>query len=171
MEKLLDKISHYEIVNNIIPGAIYIFILKNYCGINLLTSEWFYDIIQFYFFGVVISRIGSVIIEPICKKIKLVKYCSHADYIIASKNDDLIVTMSTINNMYRSLCTVFFSSLITKLYIVEIHNHNISTDIARTILIIFLLATFLLAYRKQVKHITNRIYTAKEINTKLKGGN
>lgn len=36
----------------------------------------------------VTSRIGSIIVEPVCKKFKIVKYVEYKDYVNVCKKDE-----------------------------------------------------------------------------------
>lgn len=40
-------------------------------NINIVSDNWFERLIVFYFVGMVLSRIGSIIIEPIMEKLKI----------------------------------------------------------------------------------------------------
>lgn len=107
MEKLLaqivEKISSYNIVNNLYPGILFVYVLKIMFETDLLLNNWFENLIVFYFVGMVLSRIGSIIIEPVMKKIKIIKYAPYQDYVKASSIDPLVATLSETNNTYRTL--------------------------------------------------------------------
>ena len=111
MEKLLaqivEKISSYNIVNNLYPGILFVYVLKIMFGTDLLLNNWFENLIVFYFVGMVLSRIGSIIIEPVMKKIKIIKYAPYQDYVKASSIDPLVATLSETNNTYRTLLSTF----------------------------------------------------------------
>lgn len=86
LKQIVGKISSYNIFNNLYPGILFCYVLKIVLDINLLSNNWFENLILFYFAGMVISRIGSVIIEPIMKKIKIKKnYCCNLRYILIMK--------------------------------------------------------------------------------------
>lgn len=74
MEKILaqivEKISSYNIVNNLYPGILFVYVLKIMFGTNLLSNNWVENLIVFYFVGMVLSRIGSIVIELIMKKLR-----------------------------------------------------------------------------------------------------
>ena len=102
MEKLLaqivEKISSYNIVNNLYPGILFVYVLKIMFETDLLLNNWFENLIVFYFVGMVLSRIGSIIIEPVMKKIKIIKYAPYQDYVKASSIDPLVATLSETND-------------------------------------------------------------------------
>ena len=64
LAQIVEKISSYNIVNNLYPGILFVYVLKIMFGTNLLSNNWFENLIVFYFVGMVLSRIGSIIIEP-----------------------------------------------------------------------------------------------------------
>ena len=103
LKQIVEKISSYNIFNNLYPGILFIYLLKFIFEINLLSDNWLENLIVFYFVGMVLSRIGSIIIEPIMKKIKLIKYAPYSDYVKASSIEPLVDTLSEVNNTYRTL--------------------------------------------------------------------
>lgn len=71
LKQIVGRISSYNLFNNLYPGVIFCYLLKAILGINIISDNWFENLILFYFIGMVISRIGSVIIEPLMKKIRI----------------------------------------------------------------------------------------------------
>jgi len=109
----------------------------------------------YYFLGLIISRIGSVLVEPVLKKVGFVEFSSYQDYISASKKDGLFPTLSEANNMYRTFVSLF-------LYLLRVYDWMASKlpvfkewEIA--ILVIGLFALFLLSYKKQTAYISKRV--------------
>ncbi|EPN8209861.1 phosphohistidine phosphatase, partial [Yersinia enterocolitica] len=74
MESLFEKISAYNIFNNIIPGAVFCYFFNLFFSVNLGGDGTAYNLCLFYFWGVFVSRIGSLLIEMLAIKIKFVKY-------------------------------------------------------------------------------------------------
>jgi hypothetical protein len=48
-------------------------------GIDVLSSSAIELLFIYYFAGVIISRFGSIVVEPISIKLGVVKYASHHD--------------------------------------------------------------------------------------------
>lgn len=70
MESLIEKLSRYHILNNLIPGIIFICLL-NILNIFVIDMDSITQLLFIgYFSGMTLSRIGSVIIEPFLKKNK-----------------------------------------------------------------------------------------------------
>ena len=156
MEQIIDilikSFSRYELLNNLIPGIILCFILK--CiGYEITDDDWFINIVLYYFVGLVNGRISSLVLEPLCKTISLVKWRSYSSYNKAKNKRPNIVTLQEIANMYRSLASVFVIALCALLY-KHISNHYICLDDNDYWIIwLVLLALFLFSYRKQVSYI------------------
>lgn len=157
MEKFFDKLSSYNFLNNMFPGAVSCFLISIYWNKNLVGSNVVESIFMYYFVGMVVSRTGSVVIEPFCKKIKWVKFSDYNSYIVASKNDNKIEVLSETNNTFRTMLAMCLLLLIGKLYFyvcsmvwfIKIAEVEISL-LALTIL-------FACSYRKQTKYIKDRV--------------
>jgi uncharacterized membrane protein len=105
----------------------------------------------------IISRIGSLIVEPLLKKIKIIEFSNYKKFITASSIDDKVELFSEINNMYRT----FLSMLIILLIIVIYENTPMLFELSHTtkfvIVLLSLIILFLLSYRKQTEYINKRI--------------
>ena len=116
----------------------------------------------YYFLGLVVSRFGSLVIEPILKKIGFVHFASYRDFVSASKKDDKIEVLSEVNNMYRTLCSLFALLLLLLGYqSIQYHIPQLSRW-NPTIAFVLLIVLFLLSYQKQTTYVTKRIEANKE---------
>lgn len=113
LEKILDRISNYDFLNCIIPGAVYVAFAERITSFHFLSGHPFRDFILIYFCGVVLGRISSLIVEKVLKKTKVIKFAPYADFIDAEKEDKAIRNLSIINNMYRSFVSVLLCLLVT----------------------------------------------------------
>lgn len=166
MEKILaqivEKISSYNIVNNLYPGILFVYVLKIMFGTNLLSNNWVENLIVFYFVGMVLSRIGSIAIEPIIKKIKIIKCAPYQDYVKASSIDPLVDTLSETNNTYRTLLSTFICAFVYKLgaSINEVCLKNKITFLQENkdwILLTLLILLFVFSYVKQTSYVRKRV--------------
>lgn len=157
MKELFDKLSSYNIFNYLFPGILFCILSKEITGYNLLQNDIATGVFYYYFVGLVISKIGSVVVEPILKNAKFVVFSKYSDFIDASKKEPKIELFSEINNMYRTLISMIFLLIALRLYnILE----NTSPDIIKLrwiCLTLFLFILFLFSYRKQTKYIANRV--------------
>lgn len=81
MKDLLDKISSYNIFNYLLPGVVFVAIANSLTKYNFIQEDIVIGVFLYYFIGLVISRIGSVVIEPIMKWSGFVKFSEYRDYV------------------------------------------------------------------------------------------
>ena len=163
-EKMVEKVSSYNIFNFILPGAVFVYISKELLNKNFLTNSWIENIIVCYFIGMILSRIGSLIIEPILKKSRL-KYEPYSDYIEASEEDSKIPMFLETNNMYRTFIATFISLIIYKgyLYLEQYFSNNtIFYEISIFVILIALTAIFVASFVKQTGYIRKRVEAYKK---------
>lgn len=110
LTKLLEKISHYEILNNLIPGSALCFILS-YIGYPILNYNVWACIVICYLVGIVNSRFSSVVIELICRKTHFIQWRDYELYNKAKKERPFIATLLGNANMFRAFTSVFLISL------------------------------------------------------------
>lgn len=157
MEKLIEKIDEYNIFNFILPGIVFTYLLKYYVGIDIFQENIVEMIFIYYFIGSIISRIGSVIIEKILVKCKVIKYASYEDYLKAIEKDKEISKLITFNNMYRTICSGCMLLIILKIAKELFNLWNVSTEVSYIILIISIMILYMFSYRKHTKYIKTRI--------------
>jgi len=155
MDKLLEKLTSYNLFNYLLPGIIFSVLLEKTTSYSIIHKDIMIEAFLAYFIGLVISRVSSIIIEPLLKKIKFVKFADYQDFVLASESDKKIELLSESNNMYRVFISLFFILTIIILY--EKFLQNIITGYTSYIVIIGLLILFLFSYRKQTSYITQRI--------------
>ena len=157
MEKVFEQLSAYEVLNNFLPGAFFCILFRWQTGVGYEVNDTVTEILVFYFVGMIISRVGSLLLEPLCKKLRFVEKESYEDYIEASKRDPKIETLSTKNNMYRTFtATVFLCGIAWAVQCI-----TEKTAVLRAVTIaggwIALFMLLLAAYRKQNDFVCKRI--------------
>lgn len=157
MKEIIQKLSSYNIFNYLLPGIVFVALLKLFTTHNFIFEEIIIDLFVCYFIGLVLSRIGSLLIEPILKKTTLIKFSDYPKFIKASKKDEKIELFSEVNNMYRTFISLFISLLLIIGYdsIKDIFIVNRTLKIV--IIICVLILIFVLSYRKQTGYINKRI--------------
>ena len=88
---IFDKLSQYNFLTNILPGTVLCIILKNLVGYDLIPTDYYQAGIVFYFVGMVNSRVGSLIIEPILKKICWIKFAPYPEFLKAIAFPPLVI--------------------------------------------------------------------------------
>jgi hypothetical protein len=157
MKDLLDKISSYNLFNNLLPGILFVCISKYFTDYNFIQDNDFIGAFFYYFIGMVISRFGSLFIEPFLKWTSFLKFADYKSLVSASKKDEKIELFSEVNNNYRTISALFIVLLLVKTY-----NHfqvlwHIPDKVTSLIVVIIVLVIFLFSYRKQTNYITKRI--------------
>lgn len=162
MDKIFDKISSYNIFNYIVPGAVFMYLLSMIVKINAGLDNVFYNLCFSYFVGLLLSRVGSLIIEPIYKKVGFVKYVEYVEYSKAYKKSNSIDLMNEINNMYRTFSSVFLVLLLIVPLSKLFFGHGINWSwlffldgFFWSFLFVFILMSF--SYRKQTSYIKNKV--------------
>lgn len=161
MKELLDKLSSYNIFNYLLPGILFAVIITKTTEFTLIQSDIISGVFVYYFIGLVISRVGSLIIEPILKKINFVKFADYKDFVQVSAEDQKLEVLSESNNMYRTLISTFFLIVLIKLYFILAKSWTFLSDWGVWILIALLIVMFLFSYKKQTKYIASRINSQK----------
>ena len=167
MKELLDKISSYNIFNYIFPGIVFSVFLEKLFGYSIVPSDIIIGFFVYYFVGLTISRIGSLIIEPILKKIKYIKFISYENFVNAEKIDDKLEVLSEVNNTYRTICSMIFLLIVFYAIGYFLNDFLFLKGYELISLLIFLFIIFIYSYRKQTNYIVNRVQA---ILNKKQGG-
>lgn len=157
MDKLLDKVSPYNLLNNLVPGGIFCYLLLYINGIDLRFGGVVDNLFVYYFLGLVISRLGSLFVEPIAKKVGLVNYANYNDYLMASEIDGKISELLEMNNLYRTMVASGLLIIIISIYLFSAQQIWILFDITPYLVAIILLFLFLFSYKKQTAYIKKRV--------------
>ncbi len=157
MKELLDKLSSYNIFNNLFPGIIFAVLATKLTDFNLIQKDILVGAFYYYFIGAIVSRIGSLIVEPILKKTKFIIFADYADFIAASKKDDKIEILSEQNNMYRTICSMIFLVFLSIIFEKITLHFSIPPILSSCFLLFLILLMFLFAYRKQTSYVRNRV--------------
>lgn len=157
MKDLLDKLSSYNIFNYLLPGIIFVVISKELTPYSFIQGDLILGVFVYYFIGLIISRVGSLIIEPICIKTGFIKYANYKKYLQASKKDQKIEILLEVNNMYRTIFSTLLLVLILKSYGMLVVKYQFPKELSEYILIILSSLLFIYSYRKQTQYIVKRI--------------
>jgi hypothetical protein len=157
MTDLFNKISSYNLFNNLLPGILFVVLIKHFVGDNLEQENIFIGLFLYYFIGMTISRISSITIEPLLKFLKFVSFRNYKLFIEASKKDDKLDILLETNNMYRVLFTMIFLTLMAKIYHVTQNFWNFTETTEKYILLALMCFIYLFSYRKQTDFIKKRI--------------
>jgi hypothetical protein len=155
--ELLDKLTSYNIFNNLLPGAVFAFAADRYFKAGLLPDDLLIAGFLYYFLGVVISRFGSLTIEPVFRWVGFVKFESYSAFISASAKDAKIDTLMESANMYRTFVAMFALLLLFGLYSFIEANFPWLGQFRGLIACAVLGLVFLLSYIKQANYVASRV--------------
>ncbi len=157
MNELLNKLSSYNVFNYLLPGIVFAVLAGQFIGYPIVQRDILTGAFLYYFVGLVISRFGSLIIEPLLKALSFIKFAEYKDFVAVSQKDSKLEVLSEVNNTYRTLASLFSLLLLLKLYAKVAGKSPFLKERGATILAVLLLVMFLFSYRKQTSYITKRI--------------
>ena len=161
MESLLERISSYNIFNNLFPGALFVYLLEKSTSVILSVDDIVKNVVLYYFVGLVIGRIGSILLEPLLRFIRVVRFVPYSDYLAACRKDSKIEILQESANMYRTLLSMSLLYLLS-LYVMGFltgHEYVFSKYAA-----LFFVIMFIISYIKQIRYIVSRV---DKVNDKL----
>ena len=157
MGELIDKISSYNLFNYLLPGVLFSVIASKLTHYSFLEHEVVVAAFLYYFIGLVVSRFGSLVVEPMLRAVGFVKFADYESFVSASKKDPKIEVLSEANNTYRTLCSLFILLLLLKVYEKLPSRCSLLERSGVIVLVVLLLLTFVFAYRKQTEYVKKRI--------------
>jgi hypothetical protein len=161
VDKILDKLSSYNIFNYLFPGVVFCVIADSYLAIPLLQDSIINGLILYYFIGLVISRFGSIVIEPILKKTGIIKFADYQSYIKAAKEDPKIELLSASNNTYRTLLSALLILCVSAIGVKLVQTYPGLLGFVKYSILPGLVLSFGFSYMKQTEYIKRRISSAK----------
>lgn len=157
LKLIIDKLSQYNFLTNILPGTVLCIILKYFVGYDLIPDDFYQAGIVFYFVGMVNSRVGSLVIEPILKAISWVKFAPYSEFLRAEKEDAKLTILSQENNVFRSYISLMFISILGYIYKNCSLDLRLSLNNESLVIIVILFVLFLFAYKKQTSFVRKRV--------------
>lgn len=157
MNSVIEKLGSYQLITNLLPGAFFGLAIKYFFNINLPIENIGEGIVVYYFIGLFISRIGSLVTEPILKKMHFINCSDYGDFVKAVKIDPKIDILSEMNNYLRSLLTCVLLLPIIKLTQVLSSRWLWLSVNWKWILIVVFFVVSLLSYLKQSSYVRKRV--------------
>lgn len=161
MENVIKIIPVYNILTNLIPGTVLAGMLK-LCvpEIDIFTftdNLWMLGVIL-YFIGVVNSRISSLIIEPILKKLNWIEKAPHKNFVKAELKDSTgkLTSLGRMSNEYRAYLSVFIIVGVLKALLANICLSTFLEEYGQWIFILFGIILFSVSYIKQNNFVKSR---------------
>jgi hypothetical protein len=158
---LAEKISEYNLFNYLVPGSVFMIALRYVAGVIPFENNVILFLLTAYFAGMALSRVGSLILEPVLLRAHLVSLSDFSEYVRAEKNDPKIATLLQEANAFRSMSAVFATLLLAKGALLLRPRFAHSDQIAAWICPAALLLLFMFAYRKMFRYIKQRVEAGK----------
>jgi hypothetical protein len=162
MSDLFQKLSSYNIFNNLFPGTVFVVLAAAVTPFDLRQEDIVIGLFVYYFIGLIISRIGSIAIEPLLKHLKVVRFADYSEFVKASQRDSRIEVLSETNNMYRTLCSMIVCVGALNIYGWASGCWSAIRYWGLGALVCGLLVLFCLAYSKQTRYIVKRVRAVNE---------
>jgi hypothetical protein len=162
MNELLAKLSSYNIFNYLVPGALLSIAAKRLGIIDLTDPDLATNLLTFYILGMIVSRLGSLILEPLMKRAGLIRYAEYSDFVLASQKDVKIEVLVEVSNTYRTLASAFLCLIAG--YALR-GFPSIAEAVSEWLIVAILTALavmFLASYRKQSNYVKRRVEALQE---------
>jgi hypothetical protein len=157
MNDVFSKISSYHLFNYLLPGCLFALAATKITNREFLQQNIILGLFLYYFYGLVIGQVGTLIVEPALRGIRLLRFAEYSKYVAASAKDPKIDVLSESNNMYRSFCSLLLALIALKGYAWLEIKVSALTRWDGYLLTALLLLMFLFAYRKQTSYIAQRV--------------
>lgn len=169
MDTFFSKLSSYNLLNYLLPGVLFCFFARKYWGFELLQDASDLEkLFIWYFFGLLISRLGSSYVEKYLRDIKWIEYADYPEYLQACRLDNTINDLSEVNNTYRTMLAlgliILGGSLVNLLYHLDTQatlcsQKELLIDKGKFCVLGFALVyIFYKAYKKQTDYIRKRVH-------------
>lgn len=165
VEKIIEHFEIYELFNNIIPGTVYVALTERATTFKIKTGTIWVDLVIYYFIGLIMSRIGSQVIEKIMRK--HLKKVSYEEFVKAEQKDSKVRKLSMVNNIYRTYIAVLLGVVLSVgfNYIwTFIKEYSCSKPMVIVLGCIGLMILFGKSYVKQTDYVRNRTEAVNSIN-------
>lgn len=167
IKSISSKISSYNIFNNLLPGIIFCVTITKLTRFSMVVDGILEQLFIWYFCGIVISRIGSVLAEGLLKKIKIkgtpyLNFADYKQYASAAEAKPFIATLSETNNTYRTIIALITSIGVVYLYDDLLYDWFAQNFAAGNKLILLLMGVLLIllfikSYKKQTDYIRMQV--------------
>lgn len=156
---MFDKLDAYNLVANLVPGAALTYALHfsefptpspDDIGAFLLVA---------FVAGVTANRLGSLILDPLLRKLRFLKLKDYRSFLIREKDDQKLDALVANSGLYRT----FFTA--GAIYLIALMSSSATAYLTRqgliTAFVIGGMVVFLFAFKKEDGYIHSRIEAAK----------
>jgi hypothetical protein len=155
--ELLDKLTSYNLFNYLLPGAVFSYFAQVSFKLQFVPDDLITAAFVYYFLGVVVSRFGSIILEPLLRKFGVVTVEPYTAFLTASEKDAKLETLVEAANMYRTFAAAMLLLLVMSAYFKLESSFPLLLEWRSLIGGVSLVLVFLVAYKKQSDYIISRV--------------
>ena len=162
---MFDKLDAYDVLANLVPGAALTYALHFSQFPTPAPNDWAAFLLVAFVAGVTTNRIGSLILDPILRKLKFLKPKNYESFVASERSDKKLQTLVSNHGLYR---TFFTAGLI---YLLLLGLSSMFPSLASANQLVFILfvvagmTVFLFAFRKEDDYIHTRVNAAKATNS------
>jgi hypothetical protein len=161
MEKVLDKLTSYNLFNYLLPGVLFAVALEHLTPYSLMHESIIISAFVYYFVGLIVSRFGSLVVEPILKWAHFLKFAPYHNFVATTKEDPKIDALSETNNMYRTFVSAMVLLMAAKGYEWLSYKAPFFAEYGILIGFLVLFGMLLFSYRKQTSYVRRHVERSK----------
>jgi hypothetical protein len=162
IDTIAGKVSEYNVFNYLVPGAVFMVGLRYVVGAIPFEHSVTFFLVTAYAVGMALSRIGSLVVEPILLRIGLIENFDFEKFVRAEKNDSKLTTLLLESNAYRTMSAVFATLLFAKGAVALQSRCSHLDQLAVWGCSIALVLLFAFSHRKMRQYIDRRVAARKE---------
>ena len=158
MKAILEKLSAYTVLGYLLPGVLFVILGERLTSFSLIQRSWVAGIVLYYFIGLVISRVGVLIVQPVLERIGFVEEAPYEDYVEASANR----IQGLMSYRYGTACFGRCVRCVMMLIGLKIGEKVIGVlpwgaDVYDFVMLAGLVLLLLFSYRKQAQAVVRRV--------------
>jgi hypothetical protein len=157
MNDLLNKLSSYNLFNNLLPGAVFCGAGSHFGLFEMPNEDIVTSVFIYYFVGLLIGRFGSLILEPILTLTKVIQYAKYEHYLAASKVDPKLEVMVETANTYRTMAALSVCLAAAFLVREALSRNLLSKPTIYASLLVSVTTLLIVSTRKQSSFIKKRV--------------
>jgi len=158
MKELFGKFTRYDWFTTLLPGLFFVSLAEKFGAMNMEANSLLEKCGLIFFCGLVSSRIGASVVEPVFKIKRFKLWGEYGDYMSFREKDpkgaDMLVTNS---NWFRSLIGMVLLLGVSYFFNCFCLKFDIASVWKRCAILVCLLFLFGDSYRRQLVFIQGRI--------------
>ncbi len=162
IDAIAGKVSEYNVFNYLVPGAVFMVGLRYVVGAIPFENSVIFFLVTAYAVGMALSRIGSLIVEPILLRMGVIERFDFEEFVRAEKSDSKLTTLLLESNAYRTMAAVFATLLLAKGVVALQSRCSHWSQIGAWGCSIALVVLFAFSHRKMRQYIHRRVVARNE---------